>query len=164
MQIKQFQLSLCDEGQQLEEINKFLRSHRVLQVDRQFSADGGGYWSLLVSYQEQGATADVPPAQRGQRKDYRELLSEEAFARFARFREIRKELSQKQNVLPFIIFTDEELAKLAEIDNLTLSVMKGIKGIGSGRVDKYGGYFLPQPQTDEQHEAGGKPDGGDTPF
>ena len=31
-----------------EEVNKFLRSHRVLQLERHFVAEQGGYWAMLV--------------------------------------------------------------------------------------------------------------------
>ena len=90
MQIKIFTLPVLDSELMEEEANKFLRSHRVLTVDRQFSAENGGYWTLFVSYQE-GAPAAVASVSRSGKVDYREVLTPEEFGRFARFRDIRKE-------------------------------------------------------------------------
>ena len=51
MQVKIFTLPIHG-SEQMEEANRFLRSHRVMTVDRQFSPDGGGYWTLFVTYQD----------------------------------------------------------------------------------------------------------------
>ena len=31
-----------------QEVNKFLRSHRVLQLERHYVSEQGGYWAMLV--------------------------------------------------------------------------------------------------------------------
>ena len=149
MQVKTFVINpLCSE-QAEEEANRFLRSHRILQLDRQYDAERG-CWVLLATYQEGGALQDVQQAQRTQKKDYRELLSEEAFARFARYRDIRREVSQRQGVPPYVVFTDEELAKLSEHERLTVALMQQIQGIGQQRVKKYGQFFLAENLTQEE--------------
>ena len=61
-----------------EEANKFLRSHRVTTVDRQFCPDNGGYWTLLVSYQD-SAGVDLQGGNRHGKVDYCESLSPEEF-------------------------------------------------------------------------------------
>ena len=156
MQVKTFVINpLCSE-QAEEEANRFVRSHRVLQLDRQYDS-AGGCWVLLATYQEGDALHDVQPQQRQPKKDYRELLPEEAFARFARYRDIRREVSQQQGVPPYVVFTDEELAKLAEHEQLTAALMQQIQGIGQQRVKKYGQYFLPESQP--QQQAGQQPAG-----
>jgi len=48
MQIRTFMLPSHGDLQAEEELNRFLRSHRVLQVERHFCADNGGYWALLA--------------------------------------------------------------------------------------------------------------------
>ena len=54
MQIKIFSLPIHGNEQMEEEVNRFLRSHRVMTVDRQFSDTGGGYWTLFVTYPKSG--------------------------------------------------------------------------------------------------------------
>lgn len=128
-----------------EEANKFLRSHRVLQIDRQFSSEHGGYWTLFVTYMDSDKKDDLPMT-RKRKIDYREVLSEEEFARFARMREIRKELAQQEAVPPFVIFTDEELSILSKSEKLSLSDIKAIKGIGEKKafVNKAQSIFFVQ--------------------
>lgn len=35
-----------------EEVNLFLRQHKLMTVDRYFNSDGGGYWAIFITYQE----------------------------------------------------------------------------------------------------------------
>ena len=139
MQLKTFTIHANNTEEQ-EEVNKFLRSHRVLTVDRQFSAENGGCWFLLVLYQESGA-GEIQSASRSKKVDYRELLSPEEFGRFAKFREIRKEIASKQGIPAYAVFTDEELSQMAKMDDLTISSISSIKGIGN-RAEKFGASFL----------------------
>ena len=50
MQIKTFVLPVLSHEPIEEELNRFLRGHRVLQVERHFCPDSGGYWAILVEY------------------------------------------------------------------------------------------------------------------
>ena len=50
MQIKTFVLPVLSSECSEEELNRFLRGHRVLQVERHFCPDSGGYWAILVEY------------------------------------------------------------------------------------------------------------------
>jgi hypothetical protein len=45
MEIKIFSVHSLAADDELEEVNRFLRSHRILQVDKTFSSEGG-YWSI----------------------------------------------------------------------------------------------------------------------
>ena len=64
MQLKTFMLPSHGDSLSEEGLNRFLRSHRILQVERHFCAEGGGYWALLVEYADGDPTAEAPPAQR----------------------------------------------------------------------------------------------------
>jgi superfamily II DNA helicase RecQ len=57
-------------------------------------------------------------------------------------REIRKRLAAEESLPAYAIFTDEELANLAKIEDLTLAKMKSVKGIGEKKIEKYGRSFL----------------------
>ena len=139
MQIKIFTLPIHGSDQMEEEVNKFLRCHRVMTIDRQFSSDGGGYWSLFVSYQENGTQESRPT--RGNKVDYREVLSPEEFGRFARYRDIRKEIAAKNGIPAYAVFTDDELSKIARMEDVTIASIASIKGVNR-RAEKYGEAFV----------------------
>lgn len=64
-----------DDGQAQEELNSFLRSKRVLAVEKVFVNNG---WSFCVEWLEGGKAPAT--AKRGNPKvDYREILSVEDF-------------------------------------------------------------------------------------
>jgi hypothetical protein len=81
-----FQVPVRDGGAAGEELNRFLRGHRVVSVDRRWVDVGTeSYWSFCVDYLEtapaSGPLARVPGESRG-KVDYREVLSPEEFAAF----------------------------------------------------------------------------------
>ena len=139
MQIKIFTLPIHGSDQMEEEVNKFLRCHRVMTIDRQFSSDGRGYWSLFVSYQENGTQESMPT--RGNKVDYREVLSPEEFGRFARYRDIRKEIAAKNGIPAYAVFTDDELSQIARMEDVTIASIASIKGVNR-RAEKYGEAFV----------------------
>lgn len=52
MNIKLFDIPAICPDETMEQVNKFLRGNKVIDVDRQFylSSDNVGHWSLLVTY------------------------------------------------------------------------------------------------------------------
>lgn len=144
MQVKIFTLPIHGCEQMEEEANRFLRSHRVMTVDRQFSPDGGGYWTLFITYQDglpsAGGGSGVGVSRSG-KVDYREVLSPEEFGRFALYRDIRKEMAVQQGVPAYAIFTDEELSLIARMETVTLEAIAAIKNVGK-RAEKYGMAFV----------------------
>ena len=142
MQIKVFTLPAQSSELMEEEVNLFLRQHKVMTVDRQFNPSGGGYWAIFITYQEGAPRSTTPPpVSRSGKVDYREVLPPDAFARFARFRDIRKDLAGKLAVPAYAIFTDEELSQIAKLEEVTVKAIAEIKGIGK-RAEKYGSYFV----------------------
>lgn len=159
MQLKSFVIPLADSLAAEEELNRFLRGHRVLQVSRQFSAEGGGYWAVLVEYIDNGKNSDELPApvSRSEKKDYSKELSPKEYEEFQRLREIRKEVARQRSLPAYAIFTNEELAVLSRQPALTIELQKGVKGISDSHLNDYLTYFLPV-LTDE---TSGEPDGAD---
>ena len=51
MQIKTFKIPLGG-GEMEEDLNRFLRGHRVLKVERAFCLEGSGYLAVCVEYME----------------------------------------------------------------------------------------------------------------
>ncbi len=86
MQLKFFKIPPDGNISEEEELNRFLRSHRVLTVEREFVAQGDrSFWAISVEYLESPSAAGGGSAQR-KRIDYKDVLSAEDFAVFARLR------------------------------------------------------------------------------
>ncbi len=129
-----------------EEMNKFLRSKRVLQVQNQIvNSEQGAFWCFCIKYLD-----EYSAGQKKEQLDYRELLDEASFKRFSEMRKIRKQVAEEEAIPAYAIFTNEELAELAKIEGLTDAKMKSVKGIGQKKVEKYGHHFLPKPTQDEK--------------
>ena len=156
MQIKIFTIPVVEGEQELEQMNHFLRSHRVSDVQSEVVQNmGTSWWTFKITYLQQG----VPPLAE-KPIDYKAVLDEKAFARFSRMREIRMELAKRDAVQPFIVFTDAELAEIAQLETPTLSQIQKIKGIGAKKVEKYASFFV--LKTEETDETSGQPDVADS--
>jgi len=129
------------------ELNLFLRTHRVLAVVPQFVDCGPqSSWSFCVDYRE-GAAPSAGSAARSAgsskpRIDYREVLPADQFALYAQLRDLRKDLAQTEAVPPYMIFTNEQLAKIVQSGATTRSDLAKIDGLGDARLDKYGPQVL----------------------
>lgn len=83
------------------ELNGFPRSRWVLSVDRRWVEEGSSsFWSFCVNYLEASSAATGDGRQSVQRGkvDYKEVLSPEEFAVFARLREVRMEIAAAEAV------------------------------------------------------------------
>lgn len=140
MQIKIFTVPVQGGEEANEELNRFLRGHKILQVEQQLVGNSGeNCWTFCVRYI---TTTQTSTRERRAKKDYKAELSEEAFARFTELRRVRKVLSQEDAVPAFAIFTDEQMAALAQQEELTVSSMQRVKGIGEKKAKKYGERML----------------------
>ena len=62
MQLKMFSIPALDPGEGTEEMNRFLRAHRVLSVEKRLvGADASAFWSVCVEYLDRayGAAAEA---------------------------------------------------------------------------------------------------------
>ena len=122
-----------------EELNRFLASHRVLAVDRQLVADGPrSAWAICVSYTEASGPAVTEGLGKKGRLDYREILTPEDFQVFARLRDLRKQLAERDAVPPYAVFTNEQLADMVRERVCTAAELARIEGVGPSRIEKYG--------------------------
>lgn len=148
MQIELFTIPVSDSGAAIKEMNAFLRGNKILEVENQLiSNEHGACWCFCVRYIERG----YPESGRKKtgKVDYRKVLDEATFQRFAKLREIRKKVAAEEGISAFIIFTDEELAELAKMDEITEKAMLSIKGIGEKKVERFAKYFVTQTKEDE---------------
>ena len=145
MQWSFFRISVVG-GEAADDFNRFLRSVRVLTVNREFVSQGeGSFWALAVEYLPQEGSLSRPARAAGSsaaKVDYKAELPAEDFAYFARLREWRKLMANQEAVPVYTIFTNEQLAEIAKRRCSSLSALGEIDGIGQGRLDKYGAAVL----------------------
>ncbi len=138
MHIKTFTYQAGDAARE-EEMNKFLDTNRIIDIEQQFfQTASGGSWSFCVRYTPSVGLSAGSASSRAEKKDYKKELSMEHFAIFSRLRELRKQLSARDAVQPYIIFTDEELAQIAQLSKIETSKLISIRGIGEKKVENYG--------------------------
>ena len=169
MQFKIFHIAISGDSEAEEEMNKFLRSRRIITVHRELSRTvSGTYWCFCVEYIDQEpkpATSSSFPQKKGERVDYKEILSESDFAIFSKIRDLRKELAIAESIPVYTVCTNEQLAQMVVNQCTTLAAIQQIPGFGEAKVQKYGAKFLELLGTffnnEANHETGWKPDAGD---
>lgn len=148
MQIKLFTIPIGDNGGALEEMNRFLRGNKILEVQNQLiSNENGASWCFCVRYIER---AFVPTEEHKSKVDYKQALDEATFQKFAQLREIRKKVAAEEGVPAFAVFTDEELARLAKLEKITPQTMLSVKGIGDKKVERFAKYFTSSAKENEK--------------
>lgn len=139
MQIKIFTIPMISGDGALEEMNKFLRGNKVVDISKNLVQQGDvAYWSFCVTYLIGSPPKNQPPTEKKEKQDYKQILGETEFARFSLLRSLRKKLAEADAVPAFAVFTDAELAEMAKSEALTPKNLLGINGIGEKRVEKYG--------------------------
>jgi superfamily II DNA helicase RecQ len=140
-----------DEPSAVVPLNQLLASSRVLHVERHFvdRAHACG-WSLVVTHEApRGAVvapapAPLAPAAAAGRSevDYRQVLPPEQFAMFSKLRQLRKDISHRDNVPPYALFNNEQLAAMVTSGVRTAAQLGALEGVGPARVSRYGEAFL----------------------
>ena len=150
MQIKLFTIPAFDSEAATEEMNKFLRSHRVLEVHQEFvPAENGAYWCFSIKY-IQGDNAGYFQNKK-EKTDYRKILDKETFIKFEKLREHRKEIAQDDAVPAYAVFTDAELAEMAKMPDVNEKALKTVKGIGAKKTEKYGKLISEMYHNNEEN-------------
>lgn len=153
MQIKIFTIPIGDNGSAVEEMNRFLRSNKILEVQNQLiSNENGAYWCFCVRFIEKSFS--LASETKG-KIDYKAVLDEATFNKFSKLREIRKKVAAEEGIPAFAVFTDEELAGLAKLETITTQNMLSVKGIGNKKIERYAKYFITRT---EKNETSGTPD------
>jgi len=61
---------------------------------------------------------------------------------FSMLKDLRKKISKKLNLPPFVIFQDPSLADMALQYPITIDELKNIQGVGDGKAKRYGKEFI----------------------
>jgi DNA uptake protein ComE-like DNA-binding protein len=136
--LKFFTIPILQVSDYNDELNAFLRTHKIISVEKQLiQSANNAYWCLAVQYV---ATSFLQNSEQTAKEkiDYRTVLDAESFARFSKLREVRKVIASEHSVSTFVVFTDAELAELIKLNPLSVAKMKLIKGIGDKKAEKYG--------------------------
>ena len=140
MQIKIFDILASASEQDVEIVNKFIRGHKVVDIDKQFyvSSDNVAHWSLCITYLAMAYQQQNNQPEKREKVDYKNVLSAEDFEKFTKLRAIRKKLADDNAIPAYAVFTDSELAQIAQLPSVDGRLLKQITGIGDKRVEKYG--------------------------
>lgn len=134
MQFKLFTIPISDNGKLLEEMNVFLRGHKVIEVEKQLINNKyGALWCFCINFIANGQPANMVKA----KVDYKNQLSADAFKIFTKLRDIRRNIAKEDAVPAYAIFTDEELAGIAQLNEITAKEIRTVKGIGQKKTEKY---------------------------
>ncbi len=101
MQIQVFSIPMEGDEEATEQLNRFLRTHKVLCIEKAaVVAQGRQYWSVCVEFLPRragaafgaGTGAGVGPASVSDKPkvDYRELLTQPEFQRFSSLRQLHE--------------------------------------------------------------------------
>lgn len=138
MQIKIFTVPVISGEQLNEELNRFLRSQKIVEIDKQVVVQGGNtYWSFCITYLPVANTT-VMDSERREKVDYKKVLDERAFGVFTILRTLRKRIADREAIPAYAVFTDAELAEIAKIENPDAKKIRVIPGVGEKKIEKYG--------------------------
>ncbi|MBI4346567.1 MAG: RecQ family ATP-dependent DNA helicase [Elusimicrobia bacterium] len=88
----------------------------------------------------------APPAARGKKAKRPARVAagspEPDEALFDKLRALRKQLADRQGVPPYLVFHDSALVEMAAAKPRTLDALRGVKGVGEKKLERYGAAFL----------------------
>ena len=106
MRIKIFTIPVFGDEAAAIDLDKFVASHRIISIDRQFINDGtNSTWSIFVSYIDSGERS--MSVKRG-KIDYKEKLNDNDFIVYSQLRDLRKQVAEQEGVPVYALFTNEQ--------------------------------------------------------
>jgi superfamily II DNA helicase RecQ len=139
-QYRSFFISPFGESTVCDELNTFLKSNRIVNVEKHLiDSERKTGWLFLIEYASENKNHQSVSTQR---VDYREILNEQEYAQFDKLRQLRKELAEKQGVPVYAIFTNDHLAAMIKNKIKTIKDISSIAGVGESRAKQYGNDFL----------------------
>ena len=135
---KTFSIPISDSGTLQEEMNRFLRSKKVLEITQELCQNqSNALWCFCVKYIEGREQKFLFPTKKV-KIDYKSVLDEATFEKFSKLRVVRKKLADEDGVPAYAVFTDAELAEISKLEKIDEKTIQSIKGIGQAKAKKYG--------------------------
>ena len=124
-------------------MNTFLSTHRVVHVEKQFHSDGaGGFWSFCISWEDGESEGPKTRSRTPAKIDYREVLTAPQFDVFAKLRDCRKMLAERDGVPLYNVATNEQLAMMVQKKLTSKTGLAKTAKLGEARIAKYADSLL----------------------
>ena len=142
-----------------EELNQFLRGHRVVQVQRSLENNNGApCWCFCIEWLEGALPQVVGDKRKKAPIDYKNILNEKDFELFTILREARNLRAQEIATPSYNICTNEVLSRMAKERPTATKGLLEIEGFGEKKVEKFGEEFIKLITENAQTEPTDKPD------
>jgi len=159
MQIQIFTIPVFHDSTLTEEMNRFLRAHTVIDVERQFIENGNNScWTFCIRFM---ATEKKDSTGSTEKVDYKEILEPVIFDKFSILRQCRKEVAEKHGVPIYLVFTNEELANIARLPAIGIGEVKKTSGLSKTKMEKYGKALIELYQQ-KSNETANQPNDSDS--
>lgn len=140
-QFMTFFVSPFSEPSSHAELNNFLRSRRIINVEKRL-IDGkrGTGWIFLVEYSDNDGSK--PSYTMSSKIDWRDVLNPSQFAVYDLLRKKRKEIGERTKIPLYGILSNEQLALMAQNPPKTKEEFIKIKGVSEQKYKQFGEEFL----------------------
>ena len=140
-QFMTFFISPFSEPSSSAELNNFLKSHRIINVEKRLiDGERGTGWVFLVEYTEnEGGKSAYTMSSK---VDWRDVLNPSQFAVYDFLRKTRKEIGDKTKIPLYGILSNEQLALMAQNPPKTKEDFLKIKGVNEQKCRQFGEIFL----------------------
>lgn len=123
------------------ELNNFLMSHRIINVEKRLiDGERGTGWIFLVEYSDNEGTKSSYTMSA--KIDWRDVLTPSQFAVYDLLRKKRKEIGEKTKIPLYGILSNEQLALMAQNPPKTKEEFLKIKGVNDQKYKQFGEQFL----------------------
>lgn len=140
-QFMTFFVSLFSEPSSHAELNNFLKSHRIINVEKRLiDGERGTGWIFLVEYSDNEGTKSSYTM--SSKVDWRDVLNPSQFAVYDLLRKKRKEIGDKTKIPLYGILSNEQLALMAQNPPKTKEDFLKIKGINEAKYKQWGEIFI----------------------
>ena len=146
--------AFSDEG-----LRSFMHDKSVLECSEYFFNKDGLPYLVVVLYYKQDGTSSPAPSQHSQSKlrkkadeSWKECLTENDLPLFALLKEWRASRAKAEGVPFYIVFSNRELAVLANSRPQSKAQLLEIHGVGEKKVQKYGDELLKMTKKSELNE------------
>ena len=140
-QFMTFFISPFSEPSSHAELNNFLKSRRIINVEKRLiDGERGTGWVFLVEYSDNAGTK--PSYTMSAKVDWRDVLNPSQFAVYDLLRKKRKEIGEKTKIPLYGILSNEQLALMAQNPPKTKEEFIKIKGVSEQKYKQFGEEFL----------------------
>lgn len=134
MLYKTFTITLYDNDDTVNELNSFVETHKVLNVEKNLIQQGDKYyWNFLIEYVKKDDKK--PKGSKKPKVDYKEVLKPEDFAIFSKLREIRKKIAEENSIPVYTVFTNEQLAEIVKQRITSKTALSKLSGVGEQKIN-----------------------------